>query len=87
MTTIATNIRAHMKINRYTALAIDRYFEWVEGTMSQKLYRNENNTEHGFTVSDIARFTTLFNCTCTDLFRGVRFGKFDATWEKGAAHV
>ena len=77
MTTIASNIREQMQKHRYTGLAIDDKLKFPKGTMAQKLHRNENNIEHGFTVSDIARLMTLFGCTCAALFKNVDFSKKD----------
>ena len=73
MTTLADNIREQMLKQKITGVSIDRRLEWAEGTMAQKLHRNEKNIEHGFTVSDIARLMKLFDCTCTALFKNVDF--------------
>jgi len=75
MITLASNIREQMQKNRYTGVAVDRKLKWAEGTMAQKLHRNENNIEHGFTVSDISIIMKLFDCTCMALFKGVDFTK------------
>ena len=71
--TLSLNIKALMVENEMTAISIDKKLEFPLGTMTQKLFKNHRNIKSGFTVSDIARLMTLFDCGCDKIFKGVDF--------------